>query len=330
MINDPRKRTITLTKNFNIPQNPITSYFTDTECKTKEFDESIFYNAPVFLGLDMAYTRTPESDLACLEMMLYNPITEEEYCKDFYFLPKYWDKETHLNGQVDIERLNMIKEKSKEDSNILYNVRQKVYGYQLYADRGDVIIVNEELREELVSEFGEHVRKDIDLTGITENFILLWLAHLEKKYNWIILKFGLDPNKASTIQAVSDVSIPSQDGKLPTIKFRMEDKRNSNPIILSTKDIRARGLVYNNNRLSELHFVAAQRKEDLYGNIVFTNAQREKKDGVIANLCARSACNVFLNNKDTGERNRVILSNWWYERESLQNSQMEENKASGN
>lgn len=330
MINDPRKRTITLTKNFNIPQNPITSYFTDTECKTKEFDESIFYNAPVFLGLDMAYTRTPESDLACLEMMLYNPITEEEYCKDFYFLPKYWDKETHLNGQVDIERLNMIKEKSKEDSNILYNERQKVYGYQLYADRGDVIIVNEELREELVSEFGEHVRKDIDLTGITENFILLWLAHLERKYNWIILKFGLDPNKASTIQAVSDVSIPSQDGKLPTIKFRMEDKRNSNPIILSTKDIRARGLVYNNNRLSELHFVAAQRKEDLYGNIVFTNAQREKKDGVIANLCARSACNVFLNNKDTGERNRALLSMWWNERESLQNSQMEENKASGN
>ena len=103
----------------------------------------------------------------------------------------------------------------------------------------------------------------------------------------------------------------------------MEDKRNSNPIILSTKDIRARGLVYNNNRLSELHFVAAQRKEDLYGNIVFTNAQREKKDGVIANLCARSARNVFLNNKDTGERNIALLSMWWKERESLQNSQME-------
>lgn len=324
MINDPRKRVITLTKNFNLPQNPITSFFTDTECKTKEFDESIFNGAPVFLGLDMAYTRTPESDLACLEMMLYNPITDEEYCKDFYFLPKYWDKETHTNGQVDIERLDMVKEKSREDSNILYNERQKIYGYQLYANRGDVVIVDEELREMLVSEFGEQVRADIDLTGITENFILLWLAHLELKYNWVILKFGLDPNKAATIQAVSDSSIPSQDGKLPTIKFRMEDKRNSNPIIMSTKDKRARGLVYNNNRLSELHFVAAQRKEDMYGNIVFTNAQREKKDGVIANLCARSACNVFLNNKDTGERNRALLTMWWNGRNQEQNSGLQE------
>ena len=322
MINDPRKRIITLTKNFNIPQNPITSFFTDTECKAKEFDESIFYNAPVFLGLDMAYTRTPESDLACLEMMLYNPTTEEEYCKDFYFLPKYWDKETHLNGTVDIERMDMVKEKSREDSNILFNERQKMYGYQLYADRGDVIIVDEKLRDMLIAEFGEHVRGDIDLTGITESFILLWLAHLELKYKWVILKFGLDPNKASYIQAVSDSSIPSQDEKVPTIKFRMEDKRNSNPIIMSTKDVRARGLVYNNNRLTELHFAAAQAKEDLYGNIVFTNAQREKKDGVIANLCARSACNVFLNNKDTGERNRALLTMWWNGRqqeESIQN-----------
>lgn len=35
MRNDPRKKITTLTKNFNIPQNPITSYFSDVECKTK-------------------------------------------------------------------------------------------------------------------------------------------------------------------------------------------------------------------------------------------------------------------------------------------------------
>ena len=69
--------------------------------------------------------------------------------------------------------------------------------------------------------------------------------------------------------------------------------------------------------------MAAQAREDLYGNIVFTNAQREKKDGVIANLCARSACNVFLNNKDTGERNRALLAMWWNEREQNQSLQVE-------
>ena len=128
----------------------------------------------------------------------------------------------------------MIKYKSKEDSNILYNERQKVYGYQLYADRGDVVIIDEELIETLVSEFGEQAR--CDCTGVTEQFILYYLAHLELKYQWIICKFGLDPNKASIIQSTSDKTIPSMDGKLPTIKFRMEDKKNSNPIIMSTKE----------------------------------------------------------------------------------------------
>lgn len=333
MINDPRNRITTLTKNFNIPQNPITSYFSKIECQAKEFDESIFYNAPVFLGLDMAYTRTPESDLACLEMMLYNPYTEEEYCKDFYFLPKYWDKEIHNDGKVLYERDDMIRAKSKEDTNILFNDRQRKYGYQLYADRGDVVIIDEKLKEELIAEFGEQFASDIDITGVTENFILLYLAHLERKYNWIVLKFGLDPNKASTIQAESDRAIPSQDGLPPTIKFRMEEKRISNPIIASTKDVRARGLVYNNNRLTELHFASAQAKEDSNGFISFTNAQREKKDGLIANLCARSACNVFINNEKTGAMNKYRLCEWWDARETrqdIQNETMADSPTTGN
>lgn len=323
MINDPRQRITTLTKNFNIPQNPITAYFSKLECQAKPFDESIFYNAPVFLGLDMAYTRTPESDLCCLEMMMYNPLTEEEYCKDFYFLPKYWDKEVHNDGKVIYERDDMVKAKSKEDTNILYNAREHKYGYQLYANRGDVIIIDEDLRDMLIDEFGEGASNDIDMTGVTENFVLLYLAHLERKYNWIILKFGLDPNKASLIQAESDRAIPSRDGLAPTIKFRMEEKRISNPIIASTKDVRARGLVYNNNRLTELHFASAQAKEDSNGFITFTNAQREKKDGVIANLCARSACNVFLNNEKTGALNKYYLCEWWRDREARQNLQDE-------
>lgn len=309
MINDPSKKVSILTKNFNIPQNPITSYFTERECKAKQFNESIFYNAPIFLGLDMAYLRNPTNDLACLEMMTYNPYTDEEYCKDFYFIPKYWEEEVKENGEVRVERRDMLKAKSKEDANILYNPRAGKYGYELYAKRGDVVVIDEDLIETLVSEFGEQVRTDC--TGVTEDFIIYYIAHLELKYNWIICKFGLDPNKASKIEAFCQQNIPSLDGKPPVIKFRMEDKKNSQPIIQSTKDIRARGIVYNNNRLTELHFASAQAKEDQYGNITFTNSLRERKDGVIANLSARSACNVFIHNKDTGEANLEFLKGWW-------------------
>lgn len=309
MINDPTKRVATLTKNFNIPQNPITSYFSERECKAKEFNEEIFYGAPVFLGLDMAYTRNPANDLACLEMLLYNPLTNEEFCKDFYFLPKYWEEEVKENGKIKIVKQNMLQAKSKEDANILYNAKQKKYGYELYAKKGDVIVVDEDLVETLVAEFGENAR--CDCTGITEDFIIYYIAHLELKYNWVICKFGLDPNKASKIVAFSNQNIPSLDGKQPVINFRMEDKKNSNPIIQSTKEVRARGLVYNNNRLTELHFAAAQAKEDNYGNIIFTNTMRERKDGVIANLSARSALNVFINNKDTGEANLEFLRGYF-------------------
>lgn len=305
MLNDPSKKVSILTKNFNIPQNPITSYFSERECKAKEFDENIFYGAPVFLGLDMAYTRNPSNDLACLEMLYYDPITEEEYCKDFYFLPKYWEEELKVNGEIQIERKDMIIAKSKEDSNILYNAKKEQYGYDLYAKRGDIVIIDEELIEMLVGEFGEQAR--CDCTGVTEDFIIFYIAHLELKYKWVICKVGLDPNKASKIEAFLNQNIPSLDGKPPVIKFRMEDKKNSNPIIVSTKEIRARGSVYNNNKLSELHFAAAQAREDSHGNVTFTNSLRERKDGVIANLAARSAVNVFIHNRDTGEANLQFL-----------------------
>lgn len=305
MLNDPSKKVSILTKNFNIPQNPITSYFTERECKTKSFDEEIFYGAPVFLGLDMAYTRNPNNDLCALEMLYYNPITEEEYCKDFYFIPKYWEEETKVNGEIQVERKDMLQSKSKEDSNILYNAKKGQYGYEMYAKRGDVVVIDEELIEMLVSEFGEQAR--CDCTGVTEDFVIFYIAHLELKYKWVICKVGLDPNKASKIEAFLNQNIPSLDGKPPVIKFRMEDKKNSNPIIQSTKEVRSRGKVFNNNRLSELHFAAAQAKEDSYGNIMFTNSLRERKDGVIANLAARSAINVFIHNKDTGEANLDYL-----------------------
>ena len=317
MMNDPKLKVITLTKNFNIPQNPITSFFSETECRAKPFNEDIFYESPVFLGLDMAYTRNPSNDLTALTMMVVNPYTNEEYFKDFYFLPKWWESETHEDGQTVIRTKDMVIEKSKVDTNIIYNPKQNVYGYQLYAERGDVVIVDEKLIEELVEEFGEQAR--CDTTGITEDFVKFYIAHLERKYNWLICKFGLDPNKAYKLKSFSETNIPSTDGKNPVISFRMEDKKNSNPIILTTKDIRKQGKVYCNNKLTELHFASAIAKEDSFGNIIFTNPMYSRKDGVISHLSARSAYNVYTTNKHTGNDNLERLKKWWKENEERLN-----------
>lgn len=309
MMNDPRQKPTTLTKNFNIPQNPITSFFSEIECRTKPFNEGIFYNAPVFLGLDMAYTRNPSNDLTALKMLMVNPYTNDEYSKDFYFLPKWWEQEVREDGQVIVRMRDMVIEKSKADTNILYNPRQERYGYQIYAERGDVIIVDEDLIEQLVSEFGEQAR--CDTTGITEDFVKYYIAHLELKYHWTICKFGLDPNKAFKLKAFAESNIPSTDGKNPVIPFRMEDKKNSNPIIMSTKDIRKQGKVFNNNKLTELHFASAIAKEDKYGGISFTNPMYSRKDGIIAEFAARSAYSVYTTNKDTGSANLENLKRWW-------------------
>lgn len=317
MMNDSRLKVTTLTKNFNIPQNPITSFFSEVECRTKPFNEDIFYNAPVFLGLDMAYTRNPKNDLTAFSMMVVNPFTNEEYIKDIYFLPKWWQEETKEDGQLVVRTKDMVIEKSKVDTNILYNPKQARYGYQLYAERGDIVVVDEKLIEELVSEFGEQAR--CDTTGITEDFVRFYIAHLELKYNWVICKFGLDPNKAYKLKAFAESNIVSTDGKNPVIPFRMEDKKNSNPIILSTKDIRKQGKVYCNNKLTELHFASAIAKEDGYGNIIFTNQYLSRKDGVISQLACRSAYNVYTTNKHTGSENLDRLKVWWKENEERLN-----------
>lgn len=318
MLEDPSKRTTNLTKNFNIPQNPVTSYFSEMECRTKNFDENIFKQAPVFFGLDMAYTRNPTNDLSCLTLMTKNPLTEEEYYKDFYFLPKYWERQNKINGEIVIEKLDMIKEKSKYDANIKYDERNNLYGYQLYANKGDVIIINEKLVDLLVSKYGQDAYSDC--TGVTQKFIMYYLAYLETQYNFIICKFGLDPNKAGDIESFINSNIRSIDGLPPAIKFQMEKTNISFPIIESTKEIRARELVHCNNKLTELHFANAQSKSKSDGTIVFVNPQRARKDGVIGHLSARSAYNVFVNNAKTGASNKQLLIEYW---RNLNNGNME-------
>lgn len=312
MIDDPSKRAITLTKNFNIPQNPVGCYFSERECRAGAFDEVIFQEAPVFFGLDMAYTRNPENDLACLTMLTVNPLTEEEYYKDFYFLPKYWERQNKENGELVIEKLDMVRAKSKYDTNIIYDAKNSRYGYQLYADRGDVVVVNEDLVGALVDLYGEDA--DTDCTGITQKFVLYFIAYLEKVYGFALCKFGLDPNKAAEIESFVNANIQRIDEFPPAVKFQMERSGISNPIMEATKDIRARGLVYCNNRLTELHFANAQVKEKGDGGLVLVNSQRARKDGVIAHLAARSAYNVFVNNGKTGARNKELLIKYWSDR----------------
>ncbi|MCL2171185.1 MAG: terminase large subunit [Defluviitaleaceae bacterium] len=311
MLGDPTKRTVTLTKNFNIPQNPETCFFSHLECQAKPFDESIFYGAPVFWGLDMAYTRSPENDLACLSMMTVNPITEEEYFKDFYFLSKWYEHQNKINGEIVIERMDMIKAKSKVDTGIIYDAKSGKYGYQMYAERGDMVIVDEGLAKDLAAQFG--LDAPPDCTGITQKFILIYLAYLENLYGCITCKFGLDPNKAGDVSSFVNANLRSIDGLPVGVKFLMERQDLAVPIMESTKDARARGLVYCNNKLTELHFANAQVRPRGDG-FVLANPKYSRKDGVIAQMAARSAYNVFVNNKHTGAANKRLLAQWWGDR----------------
>jgi len=313
MKEDPKERVTTLTKNFNIPQNSYACYFSESECRTKTFDEDIFKGAPVFMGLDMAYTRNPENDIACLSMGTFNPITEESYRKDFYFLPRYWDYQYRVESTDEIvtERRNMIKAKSKYDANILYDEVGERYGYQQYADKGHVVIVDEELVDMLASLYGEDVRNSIDCTGITQNLIMYYCAYLEKQYGFHLCKFGLDPNKATEVRSFVDANIKSQDGLPPALPFMMDRTKISNAIMAQEKDARKRGLVYCNNKLSELHFANATAKFKADGSVTLLNSETHRKDGVIAQLSSRSAYHVFTTNSKTGEQNKERLVKWW-------------------
>lgn len=320
MIDDPSKRTVNLTKNFNIPQNGEASYFSKDECITKTFNEEIFINAPVFIGLDMAWTRSPSADLACMSLLMVNPFTNERYFKDIYFLPKYYNYQNMVNGEIKSKYLDMIELKSKEDSNILYNKKQKKYGYQLYANRGDVIIIDEILSDKIVEQYGVNAKPD--KTGVTEDFIIYFIAYLELLFHIQIVKFGLDPNKASKIEAYFNGNVATIDNRDLCVKFQMEKASISNPVLEKMKDVRAQKKVYCNNKLTELHFAEAQKKDTATG-FKLVNQKNRRKDGVIAEAAAESAYNVFTTNKFTGAQNMELLKDWWRENEERINASLE-------
>nr|DAM79311.1 MAG TPA: Large Terminase [Caudoviricetes sp.] len=325
MIDDPSKRTVNLTKNFNIPQNGESSFFSKDECMTNRFDEEIFCNAPVFIGLDMAWTRSPSADLACISLLMVNPFTEKRYYKDIFFLPKYYNYQSMDDGALHSKLLDMIELKSKQDSNILYNKKEKKYGYQLYANKGDVVIIDEALCKKIVDIYGVNAKPD--MTGVTEDFIIYYLAYLELLMGIQIVKFGLDPNKASKIEAYFNANVATIDNRDLCVKFQMEKSSISNPVLEKMKDVRAQKKVFCNNRLTELHFAEAQKKETSTG-FKLVNPKNSRKDGVIAEAAAESAYNVFTTNKFTGSKNMELLKDWWRENEERINALLETGRLS--
>ena len=309
MQNDPSVRKAILMKNFNLPQTAVNCFFSEAECRAKPFDESIFHGAPVFFGLDMAYTRQPANDLACLTMLAVDEQTGFEYYKDFYFLPKYWDKQEMDGDNLKTTRLDMVKVKSKHDTNIIYDPKKKRYGYQLYADRGDVVILDEAHEAAIRALWGDQTA--VDKTGVTQTYILQFLGLLQRQIKFHLCKFGLDPNKANEIEATINAKIGSRDGLPPAIKFQMERTNISNPVLEALKDARARGVVHCNNKLTELHFANAVIKSKENGTFVLTNSDRAKKDGVIAHAAAKSAYNVFTTNRESGDANKQKLVKYW-------------------
>lgn len=82
---DPVQKIGILTRNFNIPQNPVDLFLTNDECKLNQFDESKIMGTQGFYSLDMAWT----TDLACLTYLTPDPNNREElYTKRWFFKPK--------------------------------------------------------------------------------------------------------------------------------------------------------------------------------------------------------------------------------------------------
>lgn len=324
MLVNPAEKPTTLCKNFNLPQTAMACYFSASECKTKPFNEEILKGAPVFLGLDMAWTRKPSADLTAITIMLANPNNSERYIKDIYLLPEFYEVQEVKNGEVNIEEFEMIPAKSKYDRNIPYDKKNKFYGYQKLAEKGDVVIVDEKLLSELNSLYGKILDLPKKCVGITQNIVLAYLAYLERKYKFIICKFGYDPAKAENIATFYNNNYKTYDKMNICIPFEMQKTRYSNAVMEEVKMLRANGEVYCNNKLTEIHFASAQTQETNFG-VKLVNPNDTRKDGVISNLAAESAFMAFTTNEKSGAKNLARLKAWWSSNESKIRGIMEKN-----
>ncbi len=254
MINDPSKRVVTLTKNFNIPQNPETSYYSNDECVSRAFDEEYMRGKAVFYGLDVAYTRRPKGDLTAITFVAINPNNNKMRHLDYFLLPKkYIDNEQNLHH-------DMVEQKTALDG----------VDYQYFIDRGDVVL--------------------IDATEITQDHIIEFTISKIKELGLNVLKFGVDPNKADKIINTFNALVNDPKYCLP---YLSERKIWNTPIIEFSKEQRNKKNVFTNNQLTEIHFAKVRAKYDSNNYILLTNATNDRKDMVIAHMAAYSAYHVW-------------------------------------
>lgn len=286
LITDPTKKTSILTKNFNIPQNPETSLFTNDECITENFEEKdIIPHSFGFFGFDMALQMTADTDFAALTYLVYNPNTEDSYTKDIYFVPKWiYDQRTGI-------RKPHLPEKQKLDN----------VDYAYYLERGDIV--------------------ELDCEYITEELIYDFIIDFTKTNNITPLKFGIDPAYCSKL--ITQLNANADD-KTFCLPYNANQKQFNTPIIKNVKALRKKKKVYNNNKFTERQFATVQKKEDNNGNIVLTNRKRDRKDGVIAHMAAYSAYNVFISNKNTGVQNLENLKKVFQEQQEIEEVIMDE------
>lgn len=261
-----KERNTILAKNFNIPQNPENSLYTAYQCKTKKWDIKQIRNKPVFFGLDMADTASPQADLTAMTFVYYDLVTNERYHLDYAFLPEFY-----LDS--DRGKQDMIVDKTANDG----------VDYRKLIDDGDVILVK-------------------DATRITENYIIEFIEDVIKKYNLTIKKFGLDPNRANNI--INHFNSRTRSDKF-CLAYRSEKKMWTTPIIEASQEARELGKVYSNNRLTEIHASQTMEKRDSNDYILLVKENGTHMDMTIAYMAAYSAIDVWcgLKNKITGYMN---------------------------
>lgn len=253
------ERNTILAKNFNIPQNAQNSLYTAFQCKTKKWDINQIKNRPIFVGLDMANTASPQADLTALTLCYYDIINNERYHIDYSFLPEFY-----LDN--DRGKKNMVVDKSANDG----------IDYQQLIDRGDVILIK-------------------NATRITENFIIDFIEQKIIEYNLFIKKFGLDPNKANNI--VNHFNSRAKDPKF-CLPYYSEKKIWTTPIIEASQESRELGKVYSNSKLTEIHASQTLEKRDSNHYILLTKEPGSHMDMTIAYMSCYSAIDVWCGVKD--------------------------------
>lgn len=315
MMVDPSQKPTNLCKNFNIPQNAATCFFSAVECMAKPFNEEIFNGAPIFVGLDVAWTKLPSADLTAITLMIANPHNDERWIKDIYLLPEFYEVQEVKDGVIHSQKFKMAPEKSKYDRNIPYDEVNKIYGYEELAKKGDVVIVDKELLKKLKDKYGKFISLPDECSMITENIIIAYLSYLEAEYRFMICKFGYDPNKAENIATFFNNNYRTRDKMNICIPFEMQRIKISNAVMEKVKMLRNNGEVYCNNKLTEIHFASAQTEETKFG-FKLVNPNNTRKDGVISNLAAESAYMAFTANEKSGAKNSAMLKGWWDANES--------------